>query len=228
MRLDDRLALAASLYESCLVGADIGTDHAYLPAELLKRGTCERMLLCDVSPGSLRNAAETVERFHLEERTRLIFGDGIAALDEPCGCISVTGMGGETMAGILTGGRAKLNGAVLVLSAHTELPMVRRAVMEIGYHFTAERICEAAGRMYLVWRAEPGEQPLTDAEIRWGSLLFNEEKPLLDRYLRRRLEITQYRLRGLQGSTAADPSALREAEEDVTFYTAKLREVLEP
>ena len=134
--MDERLSLAVSLYEACEVGADIGTDHAYLPAELLRRGICRRMLLCDVSPSALAHAGQTVARLHLQSRTRLLLGDGLSAVDEPCGCVSVMGMGGETMAGILTRGADRLRGAVLVLSAHTEQEAVRRAVRDIGYHFT--------------------------------------------------------------------------------------------
>ena len=37
--LDPRLSLAFDLYDSCRLAADIGTDHAHLPAALLQRGT---------------------------------------------------------------------------------------------------------------------------------------------------------------------------------------------
>ena len=38
--LDPRLSLAYDLYDSCELAADIGTDHAHLPAALLQRAVC--------------------------------------------------------------------------------------------------------------------------------------------------------------------------------------------
>ena len=51
--LDERLSLAAQLYEPCALGADIGTDHALLPCYLLTHNICQEMILADVSPKAL-------------------------------------------------------------------------------------------------------------------------------------------------------------------------------
>lgn len=48
--LDERLSLACDLYPVCRLAADIGTDHARLPAALLQRGRCQHMVLTDISP----------------------------------------------------------------------------------------------------------------------------------------------------------------------------------
>ena len=44
--LDERLSLAAQLYEPCALGADIGTDHALLPCYLL---THNEMSMIDIA-----------------------------------------------------------------------------------------------------------------------------------------------------------------------------------
>ena len=49
IRLDARLSLAYDLYDPCELAADIGTDHAHLPAALLQRGRCQHMILTDLS-----------------------------------------------------------------------------------------------------------------------------------------------------------------------------------
>lgn len=216
--LDERLALAAALYEPCTLGADIGTDHGYLPCQLLRDQVCQRMILADVSPKAIRRAQAQVERCHLEDRVTLACADGLDALTEPCGCVSIMGMGGETMAEILLRGQARLQGAVLVLSAHTELPMVRRAIQQIGYHITQEKLCQAAGRFYVFWRAEPGAENMTEMELRHGKLLFQNDSPLLRDYISWRTGVLEAHRKGLLQAREPDAAALAEVEEDLAFY----------
>ena len=220
--LDERLTLAAALYPACELGADIGTDHGYLPCHLLETGVCRRMILADVSPKALGRAEAEVARRGLQDRARLVCADGLDALTERCDCVSLMGMGGETMAGILLRGRDRLDGATLVLSAHTELPLVRKAVLDLGYHLTRETRCRSGGRFYVFWRAEPGFAPMTEEEIRHGSLLFNEPSPLLTDYLRWRLGVAEAKLSGLRVAAVPDAEALARAEQDVDFYRRKL------
>lgn len=220
--LDERLSLVAAMYESCEWGADIGTDHAYLPRYLLKAQICENMIAADVSEGALANARATLTRSRLLDRTRLILADGLDALDRPCGCVSLTGMGGETMARILRSGADRLQGAVLVLSAHTELELVRQAVQDIGYHFVREELCRAAGRFYVCWRAEPGAETLMEEDVLFGRLLWQSDSPLLAEYAAWRMKVAGKRLSGLHSAAEPDESAIRAMEREVAFYRSKM------
>lgn len=220
--LDERLSLASELYQPCALGADIGTDHGLLPCHLLKAGVCERMILADVSPKALQHAREQVTRQRLTDRAQLICADGLDALHTPCGCVSVMGMGGETIASILTRGQTKLQGAVLVLSAHTDLHLVRQAVQEIGYHIVREELCRAAGRFYVVWRAEPGAASMTAEEIRFGSLLLENDTPLLREYMAWRKAVLSDKLRGLLSAREPDETAIAALRQDIAFYQNRL------
>lgn len=220
--LDERLSLAASLYEPCDWGADIGTDHALLPCHLLRQRICQRMIASDVSPKALGHARENLTRQGLIDRAEVVLADGLDAVTHACGCISVMGMGGETMADILHRGQVRLQGAVLVLSAHTELHLVRQAIQDVGYHMVAERLCRAAARFYVFWRCEVGEEALSPEEIRYGKLLWQEETPLLREYAAWRKRIHQERLNGLQSATCPDEQAINEAQSDIAWYRKKM------
>lgn len=225
--LDERLSLAAQLYEPCALGADIGTDHALLPCHLLTHGICQEMILADISPKALRHAEESVRRYHLEARAHIRLSDGLNALTQPCGCISMMGMGGETIRAVLLDGADKLCGAVLVLSSHTEQPLVRRTLPEIGYHITQERLCQAAGRFYIFWRAEPGQaEDWTTEEMHFGRLLWTQNaSPLLLDYCRYRIKVMTDRLTGLASATG-DVSQIRsEIAAEIDFYQRKIAEM---
>ncbi|QTE75417.1 SAM-dependent methyltransferase [Clostridiales bacterium FE2010] len=218
IQLDARLSLAYDLYDPCDLAADIGTDHAHLPAALLQRGRCQHMILTDLSESALKNARETVIRCRLSDRTDLRAGDGLQPLEEACGMISITGMGGRTVHDILLEGAGKLRGASLVLSAHTDLPLIREAVCRIGYHLDREEPCFCAGRYYLVLRARPGACPLTPRELRLGGPLFESQSSQLIPYLTRRREVLQDKLRGLVSADKPEESLIAQVREDIAFY----------
>ena len=132
--------------------------------------------------------------------------------------ISVTGMGGRTVRDILLSGREKLCGASLILSAHTDLPLIREAVSLIGYHLDREEPCFCAGRYYLVLRARPGKQAVTPREIRLGGPLFESGSDQLVPYLTRRRDVLSDKLRGLLTAENPDESLIAEVRDDIAFY----------
>ncbi len=223
--LDERLSLAAELYEPCDWGADIGTDHAFLPCHLLRAGICQHMIAADVSENALARARANLTRQKLIDRAEVVLADGLDAVNRKCGCVSVMGMGGELMARILRDGQDKLQGAVLVLGAHTELNLVREAIRDIGYHIVQERLCKAAGRFYVFWRAEAGPADMSAEELRYGRLLWQGDKAMLREYASWRRRVHQDKERGLLAATIRDEAAISEVQADIAWYTTKLEEL---
>ena len=222
INLDARLSLAFDLYDPCELAADIGTDHAHLPAALLQRGRCQHMILTDLSESALNNARSEIIARRLTDRVSFRCGDGLQPLRERCGMISVTGMGGRTIRDILLSEQARLQGAALLLSAHTDLPLIREAVCRIGYHLDREEPCFCAGRFYLVLRARTGAAEMSPREIRLGSPLFNSGSDQLIPYLTRRRDVLQEKLTGLLTAEEPDDSLIAQVREDIAFYDSKI------
>ena len=64
--LDKRLSACMSLVSGD-VACDVGTDHGYLPAELLTSGKCRFCYACDINENPLRSA-EKPGIFRLKSR----------------------------------------------------------------------------------------------------------------------------------------------------------------
>ncbi len=127
--LDARLKTVADLYPRCDLGADIGSDHAHLPCYLLKNNICDRMIVSDISPFSCQKAKKLMQLHGLENRVECIEANGLEAISgRTVQCVSITGMGGKLIKQLLQTGTVYLNGATLILSAHTDIPSVRKAV----------------------------------------------------------------------------------------------------
>ena len=213
MHMDERLTLAAGLYTAGEWGADIGSDHGYLPCAVLEQGICDRMIVSDISAQALSHARAALTQRGLSDRAVLTVADGLDALDRPVSTVSVTGMGGKLIASILMKDRERLGSASLVLSAHTDQELVREAVCRLGWHLTAEKLCMAANRFYLIWKAEPGVQTLTDEELQLGTPMLGEENPeLRKRYFLWRQKVEVRKLEGLRSASEPDPGLLLQQE----------------
>ena len=182
-KLDERLQAAYDLFTACDLGADIGADHGRLSCCLLSSGKCARMVVSDVSDDSLEKARRLLHLHGLEERADYRVADGLFALRQPVQCAAICGMGGRLVAHILQSGAERLQGAELVLSCHTDIPLLRRTVVEIGYRLTHELVARAGRRFYIVMKAAPGQEKYTEKELYLGPVLLRERTPLFMRYL---------------------------------------------
>lgn len=185
-QLDERLQAAADLFSACELGADIGADHGRLSCFLLYTQKCSQMLISDISADSLQKARDLMHLHSLDDRADFCVADGLASLEKAngkVGCAAICGMGGALVSRILQKGQASLKGADLVLSSHTDIPMVRKTIVEIGYHIAAERIVRAKGRFYIVMRCEAGETEYSEKELYLGPCLLREKPDMLLKYL---------------------------------------------
>ena len=67
-QLDRRLQTCASMVRENQVLADIGTDHAYLPIWLVKKGVIQKAIAADINMGPLQKAAFNIRRYNAENR----------------------------------------------------------------------------------------------------------------------------------------------------------------
>lgn len=189
LALDDRLSRAAALFPACAYGADIGADHGRLSCYLLLSGKCQRMCVADISAPSLQKAKALIEGQGLAERADFCMGDGISVLPQKADAIAILGMGGHTLCGILTSGADSLQGASLILSAHTDVHLLRKTLMELHYRIDREEIAFAAGRFYVVLRAAPGRESMGERALLLGPRLMESEPEHYKEYLAWRLGI---------------------------------------
>ena len=92
--LDKRLKLCADMVSGDRV-CDVGTDHAYLAAELLKSGKCSSAIAADINENPLKAARATLEKAGVADRAEIIRSDGLK--DIPGSGITdivIAGMGG--------------------------------------------------------------------------------------------------------------------------------------
>ncbi len=162
MKLDARLSAVASLVRQGSVVADIGTDHAYLPAYLVQQGICPRAIASDLRSGPLNNARTTIDACGLSDRIDTLLSDGLDALTPGC-CddVVLAGMGGLLIVELISRTPWLKDPAVRVIAQ----PMrhaadVRRFFFENGFALK-EEVCAADSKhCYCAMAAEYTGSPV--------------------------------------------------------------------
>lgn len=206
IQLTPRLRAAADLVSTGARLADVGTDHAYLPACLLQEGVIQRAVVSDLRPGPLERARTTAERYGLTERMDFRLCDGLSGIaPDEVDTIVIAGMGGETIAAILEAAPWTVCGECqLILQPMTMQHILRPWLQRHGYAIIRELLACEGNNIYTVFQVQPGQmEPLTPAQC-WAGR--QNRDPLRGKYLDRLLEHTNQVLEGLSRST--QPGAL--------------------
>ena len=228
MALSKRLQTVVSLVTPGKTFADIGTDHAFVPIELVKSGRCPKGLACDVRPGPLSGAEEHIRQSGLSDRIGTRLGDGLQALlPGEADSLIITGMGGRLILGILAGDwPVVLAAKELIIGAQSDLPAVRKALRLAGFRTEDERMLTEDGKTYVLMKCLPEdvteippftadiEGPYSHGDV-YGPVLLARRDPELFRYLSAREKVLDGILSALPEGGASMRRAEVEAEKRV-------------
>ena len=181
--LSARLACVASLVPAGARVADIGSDHAYLPAALVLDGKIDFAIAGEVVKGPYENAVHEIKDHQLEGRVIPRLADGLAAIEpaDKVDTITIAGMGGSLIASILEKDKNKLTGIKrLVLQPNVGESQLREWLMNNHYQIMTEKIIEEDNHIYEIIVAEPSVVPFrySKYELDFGPFLLENKGPV--------------------------------------------------
>lgn len=177
-KLSKRLETVASFVPNGAVTADIGSDHAYLPCYLVKKGVVSAAIAGEVVNGPYQSAKKQVQAEGLTDSVSVRLGDGLEVLQPgEAECITIAGMGGALIASILDRGKDKLGDVKrLVLQPNISAISIRTWFIDNGWELVDEEILEEDGKIYEILVGEQGNpdtpyQPLGEKGLLFGPFL---------------------------------------------------------
>ena len=192
-QLNRRLQAVAELVKPCDCLYDIGSDHGFLPIELIRRGIARRAVASDIGSGPIAAATRNIARFGLQEQIETVVtpglsGHAVRAQD----AVVLAGLGGLEMIDILAA--ADLVQGQLILQPQKSAFELRRWLVENQYRITQESLVEDRARIYPILVVEPVQdspQPLTLSEAYLGPCLMRDRPPLYPAYRMQRIRHLQ-------------------------------------
>lgn len=179
--ISKRLKIVASFVPQGAVLLDVGSDHAYLPIELVEKGRIERAIAGEVVVGPYQSAVKNVESHGLSEKIQVRLANGLAAFEESdqVSVITIAGMGGRLITSILEEGFDKLAHVDrLILQPNNREDDLRSWLQDHGFQIIAESILEEAGKFYEILVVVVGQMELSASDVRFGPFLAREVSPV--------------------------------------------------
>ena len=203
LELTPRLQAVASFVPQGARLADIGTDHAYLPVSLLLEGRIPGAVAADINTGPLDRARLTAREYGCTDRMTFRLCDGLRDVKSyETDVIAIAGMGGETIAEILSAARwVGEKGLPVILQPMSTQPELRRWLWQNGFAIQEEKIVKEGDTLYVIIFAKPGEvTPMTAAEEWAGRQRQGMEAPYREEYIAHLLKKLEWSLAGLAKS----------------------------
>lgn len=202
-----RLLAVAAKVDSGAFLADIGTDHAYIPIYLMKKGIIAHGVAADVNTGPLERARENILKNGLEEKIEVRLSNGFESISPvEYDTAVIAGMGGLLIWDII---KNAPRGKKLVLQPMTAAPELKRLLFDNGYKIEKETLAKDNNKIYDVFSVCDGREEYDFFDLYAGRLLFENDDPLLPEYLER---LKKKCLRIIEGMEKADKPDMAELD----------------
>lgn len=139
--------------------ADIGTDHAYLPVELVRGQVVPRAIASDINTGPLERAQAHIVRAGLSEKIETRLGSGLTVLSPgEVSTIVIAGMGGYLITELIEASLDTAHAADrLVLQPMNNAEVLRHFLEDNGFKIIKEDLAREDRRIYEIIVACSGE-----------------------------------------------------------------------
>lgn len=204
--------------------ADIGSDHAYLPAYLVINQQILSGIAGEVVKGPFESAKSLVNELDLSSVIDVRLGDGLDVL-EASDCVSVIticGMGGTLIRDILERGKQnnKLTGHErLILQPNIGSQVLRSWLSKESYVIIDELIIKENGKIYEIIVADKSSESseLSEKEQMFGPVLLQDPTDIFkEKWLQEKDQFSNI-LKQLEQSRGTQDKKIKEMTDKITL-----------
>lgn len=208
MRLSRRLEATARHVLPGQPAADIGADHGFLSAYLVKQGICPRVIIGELSDGPYHRASQYIRGQGLDAYIEVRQGNGLEVLSPgEVATVVIAGLGGKNIADILLHALAQAyTYRRFVFQPMRPCYPLRKLLADLGWEIINEEVVQENQDFYSIIVTEPRRAPayeLSDLELDLGPLILHQAlQPEAREFLRQELARYERVIAGLKRSSA--------------------------
>ena len=187
--LDKRLQTIFDLLNEGMVVADIGTDHAFLPIELINSNKAKHVYACDVALGPLNIAKENIKQYGLSDKITTIKTDGIKDVPSECEAIVIAGMGYHTAKQILLDSYDKLKDyKQIIVQINNDVELLRQWISDNNFTIENERMVKVKHFYTIIEFNTKYHEKYDEDSIMFGPKLLESKNKVFIEYLNYKLD----------------------------------------
>ena len=230
--LTERLAAIANEIEKGESVADIGTDHGYLPMYLTKEEISPKVIMADISKGSLNKARRNCRELMPEVKFDFRNGNGLRVIKKgEVDVIVIAGMGGNLICDILGRDLGKAKSCKkLILQPRTAQGRLRAWLVRKGFDIVNEQLVREGRFICEIITAVPGEPResiklnLEPESIKWEMPYWvaNLKNPLVNELISYKIDRENRILKSMENSKNIPAEDVKAIEDNIVYLESLL------
>lgn len=171
--------------------ADIGTDHAFLPIELVKEKRIPSAIAMDVKKGPFSKATEHINEAGLERYIQVRLSDGLEKLEpDEVDTVLMAGMGGRLMMKILDRWDDLSAVKEWIFQPQSEIDVFRYYLAERGLVIIDEDMIFEEEKFYPMMKtASSDPYTIDEFSANFGPILLSKRNQTLKKFLAREMNL---------------------------------------
>ncbi|WP_297634690.1 class I SAM-dependent methyltransferase [uncultured Clostridium sp.] len=192
MELSRRLEMILENIDECNCVLDVGTDHGYIPIEVIKRKISKKAIASDINKDPLDKAKLNSIFEGVDEEIELRLGSGLDTIKKnEVDSIVIAGMGGNLIKEILENGKNKIKEAASIILLPAQNPEVLREYLYAnGYEIIKEDLCVDEDIYYELFKVRINESSKTELEKIYyeiSPVLLRDKNPLMKEFIEEKI-----------------------------------------
>ena len=191
--LSERLSAIADAVPRSKRVFDVGSDHGYISATLLERGTADFVIATDIRKRPAERTRTLLHERGLSSRSCTVCTDGIDGMAlEPGDTVIISGMGGYMIMDILRDilayqEKETISEVFFLLQPQKSLAKFRRFLLECGFEIVDEDLCKDRDKWYVIlhvgYKGKRAEKIPELTDLYLGNILRHKKPALWKEYL---------------------------------------------
>lgn len=224
-----RLKEIVNLVKENSIVADIGTDHGYIPVELIKSNKSKKVIGTDISKPSLQKMIDYVAMEGLEDKIEGRVGNGLEVIKPyEVDTVIIAGMGGLLISEILDKDVDKTSSINnFILQPMIAADELRKYLLENSFKIEKNILLKENGRFYEIIYAKIGKDRVEN-EIEYEiPLEYIEEKhPLIREFIEEKIRYNKSIILKLEDNSGENvKSRIKFLESKIKEYQEVLKEI---
>lgn len=226
MILSKRLMAIAELVPKNSIVGDIGTDHGYIPAYLIKNNISKKVIGTDISQGSLDKIIGYIEKSGHEKKIESRLGYGLEVLKTyEVDTVVISGMGGVLINEILDKDKNITNSITnFIFQPMLGVKELRKYLMENSFEIIREELVKEDNKYYEIIFAKKGKGYI-EKEINFeiAKDLILGKHPIVKEFVDNKMYLAERIIKDLDGK---ESERVQERYNDLSELIKEYREVL--